>query len=75
MSHKPDSIEDSTNQVPGTMSEGDPPVSEPALHSHMDLDYFPPLPSTHNSAAFSTALTVGEGGSGPTDVHRTQPDP
>jgi hypothetical protein len=38
-------------------------------------DYFPPLPPTHSSAALSTALTVGEGVSRPTDIHGTQPDP
>jgi hypothetical protein len=64
-----------TNHALRTVSEGDSSMFTPEPHSHMVPDYFSPLPPTHSSAALSTDLTVGEGGSGPTDIHGTQPDP
>jgi hypothetical protein len=59
-----------------TYSTPSPPTQMNSLNDPLGdgTSSFCPHPSTHSSAAFSTALTVGEGVSGPADRHGTQPD-
>ena len=82
---KTDSIEGFTHQGHRIASDENTSILDPEsplgvalsdLDATLDfVNFYFPLPPTPSSAALSTALTVGEEVSRPTDAHGIQPDP